>query len=98
MPLYDLPLHHLKEKPYYPVLPAVFDEDENIFSLIKQRDILLHHPYDSFQPVVDFIKSASKDPDVLAIKQTLYRVGPNSPIVKSLVEAADRGKAGCRAC
>jgi polyphosphate kinase len=92
MTLYDLPLHHLKEKPFYPVLPKVFEEDENIFSLIKQKDVLLHHPYDSFQPVIDFIKSASRDPDVLAIKQTLYRVGPNSPIVKSLVEAADRGK------
>ncbi len=92
MPLYDLPVHHLKEKPYYPGIPTVFEDEESIFSLIKQKDILLHHPYDSFQPVVDFIEEASSDPDVLAIKQTLYRVGPNSPIVKSLVEAADRKK------
>ena len=92
MPLYDLPVHHLKEKPYYPGIPPVFEDEESIFSLIKQKDILLHHPYDSFQPVIDFIEEASSDPDVLAIKQTLYRVGPNSPIVKSLVEAADRKK------
>ncbi len=68
------------------------DENENIFSLINTKDILLHHPYDSFAPVIDFIKQASQDPDVLAIKQTLYRVGSNSPIVKYLIEAAERRK------
>lgn len=92
MELFSLPLHHLKEKPFHPVTPEIFEEDENIFSIIKQRDVLLHHPYESFSPVIDFIKAASKDPDVLAIKQTLYRVGQNSPIVKSLIEAADRKK------
>lgn len=92
MLLYKLPLHQLKEKPFYPVIPKIFEEDEDIFSLIKQRDIVLHHPYDSFTPVIDFIKRAARDPDVLAIKQTLYRVGPDSPIVKSLIEAAERGK------
>ncbi len=92
MSLYSLPLHDLKEKPFHPVVPQVFEEEENIFSIIRQRDILLHHPYDSFLPVIQFIKTASEDPDVLAIKQTLYRVGSNSPIVKSLIEAADRGK------
>jgi len=90
--LYDLPLHQLKDKPFYPVLPKVFETDEDIFSIIKQRDILLHHPYHSFKPVVDFIKQAAKDPDVLAIKQTLYRVGSDSPIVRELIEAALRGK------
>jgi len=91
MLLYDLPFHHLKEKPFHPNTPEIFEE-ENIFSLIRKKDILLHHPYDSFTPVIDFIKAASRDPDVLAIKQTLYRVGTNSPIVKYLIEAAERKK------
>jgi polyphosphate kinase len=90
--LYDLPFHDLKDKPYYPVIPSVFDEDENIFNIICKKDIFLHHPYHSFSPVIDFIKAASKDPDVLAIKQTLYRVGTNSPIVECLIEAAESGK------
>ncbi|MGD8307296.1 MAG: polyphosphate kinase 1 [Ignavibacteria bacterium] len=92
MSLYQLPLHHLKEAPYYPVVPKFFEEEEDIFFTIKQREILLHHPYQSFTPVIDFIKQAVKDPDVLAIKQTLYRVGANSPIIDSLIEAAIRGK------
>ncbi|MFO7525602.1 MAG: polyphosphate kinase 1 [Ignavibacteriaceae bacterium] len=92
MSLYKLPLHQLKEKPFYPVMPKIFEDEEDIFSVLKQKDIILHHPYDSFTPVVDFIKKAAKDPDVLAIKQTLYRVGSDSPIVKSLIEAAERGK------
>ncbi|MBS3945253.1 MAG: polyphosphate kinase 1 [Melioribacter sp.] len=92
MIIYDLPLPHLKEKPFHPITPKIFLEEENIFSLIKRNEILLHHPYDSFAPVEDFIKEASRDPDVLAIKQTLYRVGSNSPIVKYLIEAAERKK------
>jgi len=92
MMLYDLPLHQHKFKPYYPVIPRAIDEDEDIFTIIKQRDLLLHHPYHSFSPVIDFIKESSIDPDVLAIKQTLYRVGPDSPIIKYLIEAAERGK------
>ncbi|MCX6151461.1 MAG: polyphosphate kinase 1 [Ignavibacteriales bacterium] len=90
--LYDLPFHDLKEKVHYPVIPHIFEEAENIFSLIRQRDILIHHPYHSFNPVIDFIKAATKDPDVIAIKQTLYRVGSNSPIIESLIEAAELGK------
>ena len=92
MGLFKLPLHQLKEKPFYPVVPKVFEEDDDLFSILKQKDILLHHPYHSFTPVIDFIMNAAKDPDVLAIKQTLYRVGPDSPIVKCLIEAAEMGK------
>ncbi len=90
--LYDLPIPSLKEKPFHPSQPYIFEDEENIFTMIKKKDVLLHHPYDSFNPVIDFIKEASRDPDVLAIKQTLYRIGQNSPIVKYLIEAADRKK------
>ena len=90
--LYDLPLHQLKFRPYYPVVLKEFEGEEDIFSIIKQKDIILHHPYHSFVPVVEFIKQASVDPDVLAIKQTLYRVGSSSPILNYLIEAAERGK------
>jgi len=92
MNLYKLPLHQLKEKPYYPATPKIFEDGEDIFSTIKQRDALLHHPYHSFTPVIEFIKQAARDPDVMGIKQTLYRVGPDSPIIKYLIEAAERGK------
>lgn len=92
MLIYDLPLPHLKEKTFHPIIPKIFLEEENIFTLIKRNGVLLHHPYDSFAPVEDFIKEASRDPDVLAIKQTLYRVGLNSPIIKYLIEAAERKK------
>lgn len=92
MLLNELPLPHLKDKSFHPNTPPIFDEAENIFNLIYKKDILIHHPYDSFTPVIDFIKIASKDPDVLAIKQTLYRVGTNSPVVKALIEAAERKK------
>jgi polyphosphate kinase len=63
-----------------------------LWSTLRQRDVLLHHPYDAFQPVIDFIESAASDPDVLAIKQTLYRVGSNSPIVHALMRARDLDK------
>lgn len=92
MMLYDLPLHNLKEKPYHPVTPKIFEEDEDIFTTLKKKDILLHHPFHSFNPVVEFIKKAAADPEVMAIKQTLYRVGSKSPIIRALIEAAERGK------
>ncbi|MEA1989516.1 MAG: polyphosphate kinase 1 [Pseudomonadota bacterium] len=67
-------------------------EPDTLFDKIKQKDILLHHPYDSFSPVIDFLKQASKDPDVLAIRMTLYRTGENSEIIKALEKAAQNGK------
>ena len=83
---------HLKIKPFVPVAPTQLLDEKNIFDVIKKKDIFLHHPYESFQPVVDFIKQASVDKDVLAIKQTLYRVSGNSPIIAALAKAAEMGK------
>ncbi len=85
----------LKDPPFYPALPASLRHTRSsadIFAAIRQQDILLHHPYDSFQPLVELIAAAAEDPDVLAIKQTLYRVGSNSPIVKALMHARDQDK------
>ncbi|EAT58904.1 polyphosphate kinase 1 [Chlorobium ferrooxidans] len=82
----------LKDDPFVPHNPIEEEYGQNIFRAISTKDHLLYHPYDSFQPVVDLITKAATDPDVLSIKQTLYRVGSNSPVVKALMRAAEAGK------
>jgi len=93
MKLLALDRPELKDVPFQPAVPAELAEGKDIFSAIRHHDILLYQPYDSFTPVVNFIRQAAHDPDVLAIKITLYRVGPNSPIVNALMEARENGKA-----
>ncbi len=82
----------LKDKPFTPSIPPALTTGESIFSVIRRQDILLYHPYDSFTPVLDFLDAAAQDPAVLAIKQTLYRVGKNAPVVKTLMKARENGK------
>ncbi|HXH32652.1 MAG TPA: polyphosphate kinase 1 [Bacteriovoracaceae bacterium] len=89
----DLDLPELKFKPWSPVIPKAFAESSNIFTLIRQGDFLLHHPYESFSGTVEkFIASAAEDPHVLTIKMTLYRTGDNSPFIRNLIRAAEKGK------
>ncbi len=78
--------------PFTQGLPEELCSSENIFTILDKKNVLLHHPYQSFAPVIDFIGTAAADPDVLAIKQTLYRTGPASPVVDHLVTAARSGK------
>ena len=94
MGLYAIDRPDLKYPPFVPALPPALQnaEDEDMFASIRRQDILLHHPFDSFQPVIDFVRKAAHDPNVLAIKMTLYRVGRNSPIVEALLEAQEEGK------
>jgi polyphosphate kinase len=92
--LHGLDKPDLKYKPISPFTPPELQpkSKDDIFALIRREDILLHHPFESFQPVVEFIRSAARDPDVLAIKITLYRVGRNSPIVEALLKGIEEGK------
>ena len=88
LPGYD----HLRHDPLVSQTPRELKDADNLFEVIREKDILLHHPYESFRPVVNFIRQAAIDPKVLAIKQTLYRVSGNSSIVRALAQAAENGK------
>ncbi|MBK8988887.1 MAG: polyphosphate kinase 1 [Chloroflexi bacterium] len=91
--LHKLERPELKDVSFRPRYPAVLQNaGETVFQVLQRQDMLLHHPYDSFSPVIDFIRAAAEDPDVLAIKQTLYRVGPNPPVVQALMRARENGK------
>jgi polyphosphate kinase len=95
MSLYQVDRFDLKDHSFVPSIPAPLggeSYDGNIFAAIRQGNILVHHPYDSFIPVVDFLQLAAKDPNVYAIKQTLYRTGSNSPVIKALLDARETGK------
>lgn len=85
-------LAHLTLSTYTPKTLPPFDDNSDIFESIEKKDVLLYHPYESFDPVVRFIEEASKDPNTLSMRMTLYRVGKNSPIVKALIRAAEDGK------
>ena len=92
-PLYGHELmRELKDDPFVPVEPPVLRDADSVFGVVGERDILLHHPYESFEPVVDYIAEAAADRDVLAIKLTLYRTSADSPIIRALVRAAENGK------
>src|SRR5688500_12725146 len=92
MSLYDLDRPDLKDTSFTPQMPAWYDEHTNIFDAIKERDRLLHHPYDSYDCVTEFINQAVDDPEVVAIKMCLYRTGPDSPIPPALIRASEQGK------
>jgi polyphosphate kinase len=92
MELYDADRPDLKDAPFTPAIPSWYDDYNNIFDAIRERDRLLHHPYDSYDCVTGFINQSVEDPDVLAIKICLYRTGPDSPIPPALIRASEQGK------
>ncbi len=92
MELHGLERSDLKDPPFNPRVPAFLQRGADMFAAIRKHDVLLHHPYDSFNSVIEFIRAAADDPQVLTIKQTLYRVGSNSPIVSNLLQAVENGK------
>jgi polyphosphate kinase len=92
MALAEIDRPDLKFPPFTPVNVSPLREPASIFDALRAKDVLLHHPYDSFQPVVDFVEQAARDPQVFAIKQTLYRTSGDSPIVRALIEASKNGK------
>ena len=92
MSLAELARPDLKFPPFTPVNVSPLQASQRVFDVLRAQDVLLHHPYDSFQPVVDFVEQAARDPAVFAMKQTLYRTSGDSPIVRALMEASRNGK------
>jgi len=92
MSLYDIERPELKYPPFTPSTATPLSDAGSIFDRLREGDVLLHHPYDTFQPVVDFVEQAARDPQVFAMKQTLYRTSGDSPIVRALIEASKHGK------
>jgi polyphosphate kinase len=90
--LADIDRPELKYKAFSPVNVSALKDTSEIFNTLREQDVLLHHPYDSFTPVIDFVEQAARDPQVFAIKQTLYRAGGDSPIIRALIEASRNGK------
>lgn len=90
--LHEVDAPDLKDPPLRQRVPSALAPGADLFAAVRARDLLLHHPFDSFAPVVDFLRAATTDPGVLAVKQTLYRVGRHSPVVAALAEAANEGK------
>ena len=90
--LYELPIDELKYPEFNPRIPPQIIEKKKIFSVLREQDLLIHHPYESFYTILDFLNTAANDKNVLAIKQTLYRTSGDSPIINTLIEAAENGK------